>query len=135
MPNQDNQNPNTSSESDISKSPSQQQPPNQASQQQPEKGQQSGQFETGQQDTAEQTGDQAATGQAQSGAGPDEGLQGDTLSQQRSDVEGSSLGSPQRGQGDAGFVGSEGQTDTSAELIEDEDEDFGKDGQGAPEGK
>jgi hypothetical protein len=32
-------------------------------------------------------------------------------------------------------VGSEGSTDTSSELVEDEDEDFGKDGQGAPEGK
>jgi len=134
MANQDNQNPNTGSESDISKSQSQQQPPNQASQQQPERGERSGQFETGQQGNEEQTGDQAATGQAQSGASPDAGLQGDTLAQQRSDIEGSSLGSPQGGQGDAGFVGSEGQTDTSAELVEEE-EDFGKDGQGAPEGK
>src|SRR5688572_20616962 len=108
MANQDNQNPTSGSQSDISKSQSQQQPPNQASQQQPEKGQQTDQFETGRQDNAEQTGDQAATGQAQGDASPDAGLQGDTLAQQRSDIEGSSLGSPQRGQGDAGFVGSEG---------------------------
>ena len=135
MANQDNQNPNTGSESDISKSQSQQQPPNQANQQQPEKGQQSDQFETGRQDNAEQTGDQAATGQAQSGTGPDEGLQGDTLSQQRTDVEGGSFDSQQRGEREPGFVGSEGQTDTSAELVEDEDEEFGKDGHGAPEGK
>ena len=136
MANDQDKNPTTGAESDISKAQSQQQPPNQASQQQqPESSQQSGQFETSQQGSAEQTGDQAATGQAQSGSSPDQGLQGDTLAQQRSDIEGGSLGSQASGEAGSGFVGAEGQQDTSSELIEDEDEDFAPDGQGAPEGK
>lgn len=136
MANEQDKNPTTGAESDISKAQSQQQPPNQASQQQqPETGQQSGQFETAQQGGAEQTGDQAATGQAQSGSSPDQSLQSDTLTQQRTDIEGGSLGSQASGEGQSGFVGAEGQQDTSSELIEDEDEDFARDGQGAPEGK
>ena len=139
MANEQDKNPTTGAQSDISKAQSQQQPPNQASQQQGETGQQSGQFETAQQGGTEQTGDQAATGQAQSGqsssSSADEGLQGDTLSQQRTDIEGGSLASQASGEGQSGFVGSEGQQDTSSELIEDEDEEFGRDGQGAPEGK
>lgn len=135
------QNPTTDSESDISKAQSQQQPPNQASQQQQPTGQQSGQFETAQQGGAEQTGDQAATGQARSGqmpgSPPDEGLQGDIQTRQRTDIEGGSLASQASGEGQADFVGAEGQQDTSSELVEeeDEDEDFARDGQGAPEGK
>ena len=122
-----NQNPATGSESDISKAQSQQQPPSQANQNELT-GEQRGQFETGQ-----QSGDQAATGQGQTGAGPDEGLQGDTATQQRTDVEGSSLGSAERGEPESGFVGSEGKQDSSSELVEDQE--FKKDGQGAPEGK
>jgi hypothetical protein len=34
---------------------------------------------------------------------------------------------------DTGFVGAEGQTDTSSELVEDDDPDFAKDGQGSIE--
>ena len=132
MPDQDKQNPTTGSESDISKSQSQQQQPNQASQQQSQTGERQGQFETGQQQGgAELTGDQAATGQAQGGARPDEGLQGDTLAQQRTDIEGASL--EEEGEEEGGFVGSEGRQDTSSELVEDQD--FEKGGQGAPEGK
>lgn len=127
------QNPTTDTESDISKAQSQQQPPNQASQQQAETGERKGQFETAQQAGAEQTGDQAATGQAQAGAGPDEGLQGDILAQQRTDIEGGTPDSKQTGEAESGFVGSEGRRDTSSELVEDQD--FEKDGQGAPEGK
>lgn len=134
MANERDQNPNTGSESDISKSQSQQQPPNQASQQQRETGQQSGQFEDGRQDNAELSGDQAATGQSQSGS-PDAGMQGDTLAQQRSDVEGASLSGSESGQASGGFVGSKGQQDSSGQLVNEEDEEFGKDGQGAPEGK
>lgn len=139
MANEQDKNPTTGTQSDISKAQSQQQPPNQASQQQSETGQQSGQFETSQQGGAPQTGDQAATGQAQSGqapgSAPDEGLQRDTLTQQRSDIEGGSLASQASGEAGSSFVGAEGQQDTSSELIEDEDEDFAQDGQGAPEGK
>lgn len=133
MADERNQNPTTGSESDISKSQSQQQP-NQANQQSGERGQQQGQFETGQQGNEALTGDQAATGQAQSGS-PDAGMQGDTLTRQRADVEGSSLGSQESGEGGSGFVGSQGQRDRSSELIDEEDEDFSRDGQGAPEGK
>ena len=125
------QNPTTGTETDISKAQAAQQPPAQAQQQQPEKGEQRGQFETGQQAGAELSGDQAATGQEQSGAGPDEGLQGDTTTQQRTDVEGGSLAGNQTGEAESGFVGAEGQQDTSAELVEDEDEDseFKSDGE------
>ena len=126
MPDQDNQNPKTGSESDISKSQSQQQPPSQASQQQ---------GESGQQGNEELRGDQPATGEDQAGAGPDENSQGDTMAQQRTDIEGASLQSPEKGEPESGFVGSQGQQDTSSELVDEEDKDFGKDGQGAPEGK
>ena len=124
MANERDQNPTTGSESDISKSQSQQQPPNQASQQQ---------RETGQQDNEELSGDQAATGQQQSGS-PDAGMQGDTLAQQRTD-EGASLSGSEGGQTSSGFVGSQGRQDSSSELVDEEDEEFARDGQGAPEGK
>jgi hypothetical protein len=129
MPNDEKRNP-AAEESDVSKAQAVQQPPQQASQQS-ETGEQSSQFETSEQAGAEQTGDQAATGQAQAGSA-DEGLQGDTLAQQRTDIEGASLQS-ERGEAESGFVGAEGQADTSSELVEDED--FKKDGQGAPEAK
>jgi hypothetical protein len=58
---------------------------------------------------------------------------GETATDQRNDVEGSSLDQPEESQ--AGFVGSNSTTDSSSELIEDEDEHFRKDGQGVPEGK
>ena len=135
MPDQDKQNPTTGSQTDISKAQSQQQPPNQARQDQ-ETGQQSGQFETGSESGAERTGDQAQTGQDQSGFGADEGLQGDTLAQQRTDIEGGSQsGGGETGQAGSGFVGAQGQQDSSSQLIDEEDEDFAPDGQGAPEGK
>ena len=60
---------------------------------------------------------------------------GETATQQRSDVEGSSFDKQPTGEAESGFVGSEGRADTSSELVEDEDQDFSKDGQGAPEGK
>jgi hypothetical protein len=139
MANEQKPNPATGQESDISKSQAQQQPAAQAGQQ-AETGQQggqqfgqSGQFETSQQSGAEQTGDQAATGQAQPGAGPDEALQGDTLAQQRTDIEGGSLGSEDEDEAGTGFVGSKGEGDTSSELVDEQQ--FDKDGQGAPEGK
>ena len=129
MDNRENQNPSTGSESDVSKSQSQQQPTaGQDRQQQP---------------NAEQSRDEAATGQQQSGQSTDQAGQsstaqsgfGETATQQRSDVEGSSIDQQPTSEPESGFVGSEGQADTSSELVEDEDQDFGKDGQGAPEGK
>ena len=141
MENRENQNPSTGSESDISKSQSQQQPTSQAGQQPSGQSGQSDDAERG----AERTGDQAATGQDQSGqsdrstdeAGQSSTSQsgfGETATQQRSDVEGSSLGAEPTGEAESGFVGSEGQADTSSELVEDEDKDFSKNGPGAPEG-
>ena len=130
MANEQNRNPG-SEQSDISKSQSQQQPLGQSGQQ-PESGQQSGQFETGQEGREEFSSDQSATGQSQSGS-PDLGTQGDTLTQQRTDVEGGSLGESESDEAESGFVGSQGQQDTSSELIDEEDEEFGRDGQGASE--
>jgi hypothetical protein len=128
MANEQDKNPTTGTESDISKTQATQQPTGQQGSQ-PDADQLSGQAD------AEQTGDQAATGQAQSGSSPDEGSQGDTATQQRTDVEGSSLSDTGGGQAGGNFVGSQGQQDSSSELVEDDDEDFAKDGQGAPEGK
>ena len=106
------QDPSTGTETDISKSQSQQQP--------------STSEDKRQQSDPEQSGGEAATGQdlaGQSGFA-------ETATEQRSDVEGSSLDKKPTDEGE-GFVGSEGKSDTSSELIEDED----KDGRGAPEGK
>ena len=89
MANEQNRNPG-SEQSDISKSQAQQQPQGQAGQQR-ESGQQGGQFETSQQGRDEQSGDRSATGQSQTSGSPDLGTQGDTLTQQRTDVEGGSL--------------------------------------------
>ena len=130
MENRESQNPSTGRESDISKSQSQQQP--------------SGSENRQQQPDAEQSGDQAATGQQQSGqsgqpnTGQDTASQsgfGETATQQRNDVEGSSIDRQPTGEAESGFVGSECQSDSSSELVEDEDQQFRKDGQGAPEGK
>jgi hypothetical protein len=121
MENRENRSP-TDQESDISKAQAQQQPQGQAGQQ-PKSGEQ---FETGQQ------GQQPEFGQDKSAASPDLGQQGETATQQRTDVKGASLGSEETEEPESGFVGSKGERDTSG-LIEDED--FKKDGQGAPEGK
>ena len=114
------QNPTTGTETDISKAQSAQQPPAQARQ---DTGEDRGEFETRQEAGAELTGDQAATGQADTGAAPDEGLQGETTTRQRTDIEGGSLAANETGQVESGFFGAEGEQDTSAELIEEEDED------------
>ncbi len=128
MANDQNQNPTTGAESDISKAQSQQQPPSQARQQENERGEREGQFEAGQQ------GQQGQLDDSPSGS-PDAGLQGDTLAQGRTDVEGGSMASRESGEAQSGFIGSEGQRDSSGQLIEEEEEDFARDGQGAPEGK
>ncbi len=126
MANEQGNNPTTGTQSDISKSQSQQQPNNEQ-RQQPETGEQN-QFETGQQG-------QQQFGQDTAGGSPDEGLQGDTTTQQRTDIEGSSISSGQGGAAGSGFVGSQGQQDSSNQLVQEDDEDFASDGQGAPEGK
>ena len=121
MANEQDRKQDPATETDISKAQSQQQPPQAKAGKQPA----AGQFETGQQEQPE-------LGQQKSEA-PDEGLQGDTLAQQRTDIEGAAKGTPERGESESGFVGSKGEKDTSNELVDEQD--FGKGGQGAPEGK
>lgn len=119
MAKEQDKNPTTGTESDISKAQSQQQPPQQA-RQQPESGQQQGEFETG---------GQGATSEAPTEASPDEVLQGETAARQSTDIEGAS---ETTGEAESGFVGSKAATDTSGEFVEKKDEDE----QGfTPEGK
>lgn len=127
MENRENKNPTTGSESDISKSQQNQQPAASHSDRQPQEGERNQtEFGQSQQSPAGQS-DQSST--AQSGFG-------ETATQQRSDVEGSSLGQQPRTEAESGFVGSQGSQDSSSELVNKEDEQsFRKDGQGAPEGK
>ncbi|QDP18943.1 hypothetical protein [Sphingomonas xanthus] len=123
MENRDKPDTNTSKESDISKSQAQQQPSSTAGQQSPG----GSQFETRTQDPSQQQQQGgASTGQAAGGF-----QQNDTLTGQRSDVEGSSLGSENQGEGSS-FVGSKSDSDASSELV-DKDQQFRKDGQGAPD--
>jgi hypothetical protein len=124
MANEQKPNPATGQEKDISKAQAQQQPAAQA-EQPAETGEQRGQFETSQQ------GQQAEFAQDKPAASPDLGQQGDTLAQQRTDIEGGSLESEDEDEAGTGFVGSKGERDTSSELVEnkDVDEDY------TPEGK
>jgi hypothetical protein len=99
-------NPATAEEKDISKA---------QSAQQPETGEQRQPAELGQ-ETADQ---------------PDQDLQGETLAQQRTDIEGATLNKPERAEEESGFIGTEGETDTSSELVDDEEEseEFRPDGE------
>jgi hypothetical protein len=132
MENRENRKP-TGQESDISKAQSPQQPAAQAGQQ-PETNKQREQqpAQTGQFETAQQ-GQQPELGEYQQADSPDEGLQGETATQQRTDIEGASLQSEEEGGIEIGFVGSQGERDTSGELVDKKD--LGKGGQGTPEGK
>ena len=128
MENRENRTP-TGQETDISKAQSQQQPQGQAGQQ-PEKGEKQGQqFGQGEQFETRQQGQQPEFGEDKAAGSPDLGQQGDTLAQQRTDIEGASLQSEEEDEAGTGFVGSKSERDTSGELIKDEDEDF------TPEGK
>ena len=98
------QDPTTGTESDISKAQAQQQP-QQESKKQPETGEQR-EFETGEAESGE----------------PDEGLQSDTLAEQRTDIEGTSTQS-EKGEAESGIIGSKGEADTSGEFVEKKDED------------
>lgn len=119
MANDQERNPG-SEQSDISKSQSQQQPQGQSGEQR-ETGEKSGQFETAQEGRQEFGQDQ--------GGSPDEGTQGDTLTQQRTDVEGESRPRPESGEAESGFVGSQGQQDSSSELVDEEDDQRRSDGE------
>ncbi len=119
MDHRDDKNQSTSQQTDLSKAQNQQQP--QGQQEQP-----SGQ----QNQSQEQPQGQSDYGSAGQNAG-----QSDPTSQQRTDIEGgTSTGQASDIEGSSQFVGSKGGSDTSSELIEDdESSDFAKDGQGAAE--
>lgn len=108
MANEQDRKQDPATESDITKAQSQQQPPQAEAGQQPE----TGEFETGQQSET-----------------PDEGLQGDTLAQQRTDIEGAAGGTPERGEAESGFVGSKGEKDTSSELVDEQDDEDTREGE------
>ncbi len=118
MDHREDKNQSTSQQTDLSKAQNQQQP--QGQQEQP-----SGQ----QNQSQEQPQGQSDYGSAGQNAG-----QSDSTSQQRSDIEGGTSTGQASNEGSSQFVGSKGNSDTSSELIEDdESSDFAKDGQGAPE--
>jgi hypothetical protein len=117
MANEQDKTPATGQESDISKAQATQQPTDRQGQQ-PETGEQRQPAEFDQ-DRSDQSG---------------EALEGETATRQDTDIEGASQ-LPEKGQAESGFVGSQGQQDSSSELIDEDDEDFAKGGQGAPEGK
>ena len=117
MANEQDKNPATGQESDISKSQATQQPTDQQKQQ-PETG--------GQRQPAEL--DQNRSDQS------DEALEGETATRQDTDIEGASQ-LPEKGEAESGFVGSQGNQDSSSELVDKDEDDFAKGGQGAPEGK
>jgi len=110
MANEQERKQDPAAESDISKAQSQQQP--QA---------ESGQFETGQEGRQEFSQDK--------GGAPDEGTQGDTLAQQRTDIEGESRQTPETGEAESGFVGSKGEQDSSTELVDEEEDQRKSDGE------
>lgn len=113
MANEENRNPETGQDTDISKSQSAQQPQGQDKERQPHG----------------EDSSLPAEGQGESGEAGQAGF-GETATEQRSDIEGAAQSS-EGGQSSSGFVGSEGQQDTSSELVEGQD--FEDDGQGATE--
>ena len=111
MANEQERNQDPATESDISKAQSAQKPP-QA---------EAGQFETGQEGRKEFAQDEGGT--------TDEGLQGDTLAQQRTDIEGAAPRTPESGEAESGFVGSKGEKDTSSELVDEQDNEDTREGE------
>ena len=121
MENRENQSPASGQETDLTKAQNQQQPSG-------EQGQQTGQSQFGQSQSDPSTGEQGQSGlnpsqQAPSGqADYGSAGQSDTVTQQRRDIEGgTATGQASGSQGSSQFVGSQSQTDTSSELIEEED--------------
>ena len=110
MENRENQSPATGEETDLTKAQNQQQPSGQQGQQQPQG--QHGQSEVGQdQQQPESQADYGSAGQS------------DTATQQRTDIEGgTSTGQASDIEGSSQFVGSQSGSDTSSELIEEDDE-------------
>jgi hypothetical protein len=117
MANEQDKNPTTGQQSDISKSQATQQPTDRQGQQ-PKTGEKRQPAEFGQ-DRSTQS---------------DEALEGETATRQDTDIEGASQ-SPEKGEAESGFVGSQGEQDSSSGLVDKDEDEFGKGGQGAPEGK
>lgn len=135
MENNDNKSPETGANANLEQGQAAPQPTGEYKQ--PEAGQQptgeQKQPEAGQQQQPE-TGQSQRPETSQSSEQPGYSGQSEALTEQKSNVEGSKDSSPPNGQArQPGFVGSEGASDTSSELIEDEDS--AKDGQRAPEGQ
>ena len=95
MADEQNKTPATDEQSDVSKAQATQQP-------------------TGQQ------GQQPELGQDQAAGQPDDGFQSETTTKQDTDIEGASP-SKEKGEAESGFVGSQSDSDSSSELVEDED--------------
>ena len=73
-------------------------------------------------------------GQADYGSAGQDAGQSDTASKQRSAIEGDTSTGKALNESNSQFVGSKGASDTSSELVEDDEtSDFAKDGQGAAE--
>ena len=114
----DKKNPPTDQQTDLSKAQNQQQPAGQQNQ---------SEFAQSQQPPEGQTQQQPPEGQADYGNAGDPASESDTTTQQRSDIEGgTSTGQATDIEGSSQFVGSQAASDTSSELIE-EDDDFAKD--------
>ena len=118
----DKQNPPTEQQTDLTKAQNQQQPSGQPDQDK---------FAQSRQPPEDQSQEQPA-GQADYGSAGETAGQSDTTTQQRSDIEGgTSTGQATDIEGSSQFVGSQAATDTSSELIEDDEStDFAKDGRG-----
>ncbi len=69
---------------------------------------------------------QAESGQFETGQ---EGPQGDTLAEQRTDVEGAARTTPETGEEESGFVSSKGEKDTSSELVDEQDNEETREGE------
>ena len=121
MENRDRQSPETSQQN-------KQQQPTAQSHQAPTDGKSPS--ENGQPGGAFDSQQPSETGQVEYG----QSGQNDTLTQQRSDIEGSAGQSSEQASDTSGFIGQQGGIDSSSELVED-DQDFKKDGQGSIEGQ
>ena len=135
MENRDDKNQSTSQQTDLSKAQNQQQPQGQQGQSQQPEGQSQQQQPFGQQNQSQQTeGQQQPQGQADYGSAGQYAGQSDTASQQRSDIEGGTSTGQASNEGSSQFVGSKDASDTSGELVEDDESgDIAKHGQGAAE--
>jgi len=75
-----------------------------------------------------QQGQQPELGQDQAAGQPDDGFQSDTATRQDTDIVG--LSQPkEKGEAESGFVGSQSDSDSSSELVEDDEDTAKNDGE------